>query len=73
MAIRIRWVGSFFVALCAAKTDPEPNDIYLDDNAHMALATKFALDWKDEMDNPPIDDRLARATEHTERRDNKTT
>lgn len=34
------------MALCAAETDPEPGDVYLDDGEHYALAAKFALDWQ---------------------------
>ena len=45
MAIRIRTVRGVRVALCAAETDPEPGDTYLDDADHYALAAKFARDW----------------------------
>lgn len=45
MAIRIRQSGGLTVALCAAETDPEPGDVYLDDPQHYALAAKFAHDW----------------------------
>ena len=45
MAIRIRTVDGIVVALCAAKTQPEEDDIYLDDSAHHALSTKFGVDW----------------------------
>lgn len=45
MAIRIRKVNGITIALCAAETDPEPNDIYLDDTVHYALAAKFCMDW----------------------------
>ena len=48
MAIRIRLVDGLNVALCAAETDSMPNDIYLDDNIHHALSTKFGLDWYNE-------------------------
>lgn len=48
MAIRIRKIGVVTVALCAAKTKSKPEDIYLDDNAHHALSTKFGVDWKSE-------------------------
>jgi hypothetical protein len=33
------------VALCAAKTRAKKGDLYLDDNVHHALSTKFGLDW----------------------------
>ena len=46
MSIRIRTVNEVRVALCAAETDPNPSDIYLDDADHYALAAKFALDWQ---------------------------
>ena len=45
MAIRIRKVNGTTVALCAAKTTANKNDIYLDDAAHHALSTKFGVDW----------------------------
>lgn len=46
MAIRIREVEGVLIALCAAETDPQEGDLYLDDNAHYALAAKFARDWR---------------------------
>lgn len=48
MAIRLRTVSGTRVALCAAETDPLPNDVYLDDSDHYALAAKFAQDWQGE-------------------------
>lgn len=48
MAIRIRNVDGVTVALCAAKSQPKDGDIYLDDNAHHALTTKFGLDFHSE-------------------------
>ncbi len=45
MSIRIRVVEGSTVALCAARTEIQEGDIYLDDNAHHALASKFAADW----------------------------
>ena len=45
MAIRIRQSNGYTIALCAAETDPEDGDIYLDDAAHHALSAKFAQDW----------------------------
>ena len=44
MAIRIRTVLGTRVALCAAETDAEPGDVYLDDRDHYALAAKFSRD-----------------------------
>jgi hypothetical protein len=57
MAIRIRNVDGLVVALCAVETDAKDGDIYLDDNMHHALSTKFALDWESEglLVNPPVD------------------
>lgn len=48
MAIRIRNSNGFTIALCAAETDAEDGDIYLDDAAHHALSAKFAQDWQGE-------------------------
>ena len=48
MAIRIRKVGKETIAICAAISTPITGDIYLDDAAHHALSTKFALDWESE-------------------------
>lgn len=45
MAIRIRASNGAVIALCAAETDAEPGDRYLDDGEHYALAAKFAHDW----------------------------
>lgn len=50
MAIRIRTVEldgeRIRVALCAAETDEMPDDVYLDDSDHYALAAKFCRDWQ---------------------------
>ncbi len=48
MAIRVRSVDGTLIALCAAETDPLPDDLYLDDAVHYALAAKFARDWRGE-------------------------
>ncbi|KKK53727.1 hypothetical protein LCGC14_3091930, partial [marine sediment metagenome] len=37
MAIRLRIVNKYPVALCAVESDPEEGDIYLDDGMHAAL------------------------------------
>jgi len=60
MAIRIREVDGMTVALCAAETKAKPNDLYLDDNVHHALSTKFGLDWFGEgrLNDPLADDNL---------------
>lgn len=60
MAIRIRQVGDKVVALCAAKSSPKEGDIYLDDNIHHALATKFSIDFTSEgWGNIPYENDLA--------------
>ena len=58
MAIRIRVVKGQTVALCAAKTEPEPFDTYLDDIIHHALMVKFTVDLESEglLKNPPVDE-----------------
>lgn len=48
MAIRIRWIDGHVVALCAAKTSPKKDDVYLGDSIHHALSTKFGVDWVSE-------------------------
>ena len=45
MAIRLRIVNNYPVALCAVESDPRERDIYLDDGMHAALSTKFAQDF----------------------------
>lgn len=45
MAIRIRKVNDYIIALCAVESNEKEGDIYLDDNIHHALATKFSEDW----------------------------
>lgn len=73
MAIRIRNVNGTVVALCAAETDPVGGDIYLDDAAHMALSTKFLIDFESEglIDNPPIHKLLVPIMESQKLRDAK--
>ncbi len=58
MAMRLRVVEDRLVALCAAETEPMPNDVYLDDGQHYAIAEKFWRDyqgetitWQDEESN----------------------
>jgi hypothetical protein len=46
MAIRLRTVSGVRVALCAAETDLEPGDLYLDDADHYALTAKYAHDYQ---------------------------
>ena len=45
MAIRLRTVDGIRVALCAAETDPMPDDLCIDDVDHYALAAKFSRDF----------------------------
>ena len=51
MAIRLRRTGAAssagegLLALCAARSIEQPGDLYLDDEAHMALARKVWLDY----------------------------
>ena len=44
MSIRLRIVNGVHVALCAAATKAEENDIYLDDAWHEAISAKY---WRD--------------------------
>jgi hypothetical protein len=46
VAIRIRTVDGVRVALCAAETDAQPGDLYLDDGDHYALSAKYAADYQ---------------------------
>jgi len=48
MAIRIRKINDKIVALCAAESKPENDDIYLDDIIDHALRLKFIEDYKSE-------------------------
>jgi len=50
MAIRLRRVEGYWVALCAVESDAKEGDVYLDDAQHYALACKFASEyniWED--------------------------
>ncbi len=60
MAIRIRKIKGHTIAICAAQSKAKKGDIYLDDNAHHALSTKFGLDFKSMgfMNNSTADERL---------------
>ena len=71
MAIRIRKVNGVTVALYAAKTKAEKGDLYLDDNVHHALTTKFGLDWKEEgfLDDALADPVLVKITKEIENED----
>jgi hypothetical protein len=48
MAIRMRRVNGVLIALCAAKSIEKIDDLYLDDEQHHALATKFSIDFTSE-------------------------
>lgn len=48
MAIRIRIVSGYTIAICAAISEAKEGDIYLDDAIHHALTTKFWIDWQSE-------------------------
>lgn len=48
MGIRIRTVNGVTVALCAAKCEAKPGDLYLDGYTHHALMTKIGLDFVSE-------------------------
>lgn len=48
MSIRIRTVNGVRVALCAARSVPNPGDVYLDDADHQALSEKFMEDFESE-------------------------
>lgn len=65
MAIRVRKVNGKTIALCAAETNERSGDLYLDDNVHHALSTKFGLDWYKEgwLDNSMADDVLVNLME----------
>lgn len=64
MAIRLRRVDGEAVALCAALTQAEPGDIYVDDEWHYALAQKFWRDYPQVGITPDEDDvRRARGQE----------
>lgn len=64
MAIRLRMVQNEWVALCAVESDEKPEDIYIDDGQHYALACKFArehtVNWQDEIKNALMDSQKVR-------------
>ena len=63
MAIRIREIDGHWVAVCAAKVKVRKGDIYLNDNLHHALTTKFAIDHERSYIADPV---LARLMEKEE-------
>jgi len=54
MAIRLRQIDEYWIALCAVESNPKENDLYLDDAIHQALATKFSLDWNMGYEDPKL-------------------
>ena len=65
MSIRVRFIeGVGYVALCAARSMPEPGDIYLGDEVHGALAHKFWIDYPEIGIEAPAD--VIAATEREE-------
>ncbi len=48
MAMRLRVIDGTLVALCAAKTQPEPGDLYLDDAQDHVIRVKIQADWDSE-------------------------
>lgn len=71
MAIRLRQVDGVTVALCAAESDAQPTDLYLDGNAHHALMVKFEMDLHREgvIASPPNDARTVALMETQKVRD----
>lgn len=55
MAIRVRRVNGVWVACCAARTVEKEGDVYLDDDVHHALASKFTEDFTSEGGLMPVD------------------
>ena len=66
MAIRIREVDGHWVAVCAAKVKVRRGDIYLNDNLHHALTTKFAIDHERPEIADPVIMRLMKEEESKE-------
>ena len=58
MAMRLRRVGGFWVALCAATTEACEGDVYLDDAQDHAIRQKIEADWNSEGCGPADVDRL---------------
>lgn len=67
MAIRLRLVNGKMIAICAARSVPKDDDIYLDDAAHSALANKFSRDYHEmygfDLPNKYTDSELAEREE----------
>lgn len=65
MSIRIRTIDGKRVALCAARSMPQPGDVYLDDSDHYALAQKFTEDFRSEGFDVDADNAAVRAEEES--------
>ncbi len=70
MSIRLRKVNGILIAFCAARSVEKPGDIYLDDNAHHALAEKFARDFYSEGSIVRVPDSREAALAEREESDN---
>lgn len=64
MAIRLRMVNGTAIALCAAKTETEEGDIYLDDMWHYAISQKY---WRDYEEIKIVDEKDVRLTKFLEK------
>ncbi|MCP4493332.1 MAG: hypothetical protein GY820_39410 [Gammaproteobacteria bacterium] len=48
MAVRLRWTGCEWIALCAAEVPAKDGDVYIDDGQDHALREKYYEDWRRE-------------------------
>jgi len=48
MAVRLRWTGKGWIALCAAEYEAQVGDIYIDDNQDHTLREKYLADYESE-------------------------
>ena len=48
MAVRLRWTGRGWVALCVAEYEAQPGDVYIDDAQDHALRQKYLADYESE-------------------------
>lgn len=69
MAIRLRLVSGWWVALCAVESDAKEGDIYLDDSQHFALTTKFFEDYQGRTIDFRYSDELVRLMDSQKVRD----
>ena len=54
MAMRLRKIQGQWVAVCAAKTKAEPDDVYLDDCQDHAMRAKLSHDYRSEGFDMPV-------------------